>query len=253
MASKSSFKKSSSGLSDEQGKCISDNDFSEAINLFITQRKKAGISLEQLSKETKISRNVLIAIENGWEKYLPETTYLISMIKSLEIKIKLERVSLNGLLARKDSANNRSDFKFNFINIDFLNSWIGSLLYIFFMLISILALNSQQRYLIKINSISTEPIAEEKTIITNGNIINTQKEKKFYLLYSLANSPYLFKASIIFKSLLANLHDQLFSIVPGLFNRELSSRFNKSCIGATNNFALVSIPIRINSQEVKFS
>ena len=125
-----------------------------------------------MSKKTQISRNVLIAIENGWEKYLPETTYLISMIKIIEIKLNLERGSLNGLLVQKGSVNNISSFKFNFISIDFLNSWIGSLLYIIFMLLSILALNSQQRYLIKINSVSIEPIIIEKTDVKDENIIN---------------------------------------------------------------------------------
>ena len=177
MALNFSFIKSSSDLSEEPDRPISNNDFSEAINLFIEQRKKAGISLEKLSKETKISRNVLIAIENGWDKYLPETTYLNSMIKSLEIKLNLERGSLKGLLVQKDSVINTPRFKFNFINIDFLNSWIGSLLYLLFMLISILILNSQQRYLLKTNSVSTEPIITEKTLIKNGNIINNQKEE----------------------------------------------------------------------------
>ena len=159
------FKKSSPTISDGSDKPIYENDFHEAINLFKTQRKKAGISLERLSKETKISRNVLIAIENGWKRNLPETTYLNSMIKSLEIKLNLERGSLSGLSMKKIGDKNISRFKFNFINIDFLNSWIGSLLYVFFMFLSILALNSQQKYLIKINSISTEPINIEKTLI----------------------------------------------------------------------------------------
>ncbi len=170
------FKKSSPDLSDVPDKSFSDNDFSEAINLFQAQRKKAGISLEQLSKETKISRNVLIAIENGWRKYLPETTYLISMIKILEIKLSLEKGSLNGLSTCKDSFNNKSKFKFNFINIDFIDSWIGSFLYIVFMLLSILVLNSQQRYLIKINSVTTEPIMLENTIVKNENKFN-KKDK----------------------------------------------------------------------------
>ncbi len=177
MSSNFPFKRSSSGLSSEPDSSNSDDNFSEAINLFKTQRKKAGISLEDLSKETKISRNVLIAIENGWVKYLPEKTYLVSMIKSLEFHLNLERGSLIGLLKQKSSTNNISRFKFNFINIDFLNSWIGSLMYIIFMLLSILLLNSQQRYLIKINSVSTEPIITEKTVIKNGNIINNKKEK----------------------------------------------------------------------------
>lgn len=170
------FKKSSSGLSDSHDKPRAKNEFSEAINLFKTQRMKVGISLETLSKETKISRNVLIAIENGWEKYLPEKTYLTSMIKSLELKLNLERGSLNGLSTQKGTINTVSRFKFNFINIDFLNSWIGSLLYSIIMLLSILALNSQQKYLIKINSISTEPIIIEKSFIEDENKINKQKE-----------------------------------------------------------------------------
>ena len=176
MVLNSPFKKSSSGSPDSQDNPRSDNEFSEAINLFKSQRLKIGISLETLSKETKISRNVLVAIENGWKKYLPEKTYLISMIKSLELRLNLEKGSLNGLSIQKDSINNVSRFKFNFINIDFLNSWIGSLLYFIIMLLSILALNSQQKYLIKINSISTDPIKMENTFIEDGNVINKPKE-----------------------------------------------------------------------------
>ena len=41
---------------------------------------------------------------------------------------------------------------------------------------SILALNSQQKNLIKINSISTEPIKMENTFIEDGNVINKPKE-----------------------------------------------------------------------------
>ena len=76
----------------------------------------------------------------------------------------------------KRQINTVSRFKFNFINIDFLNNWIGSLLYFIIMLLSILALNSQQKYLIKINSISSEPIIIEKSFIEDKNIINKQKE-----------------------------------------------------------------------------
>ena len=176
MALNFTFKKSTSGLSDVVNKSFSDNDFSDAINLFKTQRKKYDISLEKLSNETKISRNVLIAIENGWKKYLPERTYLISMLKSLEIKLNLESGSLNGLLAQKSVDTNISRFKFNFINIDFLNSWIGSLLYILIMLLCILALNSQQRHLIKLNTVSNEPIITEEAFIKDEKIINTKKE-----------------------------------------------------------------------------
>ena len=169
------FKKPLSDLSSLKDKPDPTEEISKIIKIFKSQREKLGISLEELSNKTKISRNVLIAIENGWEKYLPENTYLITMLKTLEIELNLERGSLDGLLAPKNIDNNLSKFKFNFINIDFLNSWIGSILYFIVMLISILALNSQQKYLLKIHSISTEPVILNETDIGNENINNIQE------------------------------------------------------------------------------
>ncbi len=147
-------------------------EFTKAIDLFITQRTKCGISLEELSKRTKISKNVLMAIENGWERYLPEKTYLNSMLKKIETELNLEPESLNGVLSQKIIVKNISKFKFKFINIDFLNSWTGSLLYLIFMFLSILALNSQQKYLLKINTITTDPISIENSNMENKNNIN---------------------------------------------------------------------------------
>ena len=153
-------------------KANNDYKFHEAINLFTSQKERLGISLEELSNKTKISRNVLIAIENGWEKYLPEKTYLVSMIKILEIELSLEKGSLNGILAKKIVNKTLSKLKFNFINIDILNSWVGSLLYFIFMLLSIFALNSQQKYLLKIHSLSTEPVLIQETNLENENKMN---------------------------------------------------------------------------------
>tara|TARA_Y100001968_G_scaffold308365_1_gene327087 strand:- start:1494 stop:2024 length:531 start_codon:yes stop_codon:yes gene_type:complete len=170
------FKKTSLDLQDSQDKIDHDNDFLNAINLFISQRKKFGISLEELSKKTKISRNVLIAIENGWKKYLPEKTYLIAMIKKIEIELHLEIGSLKGLLTPKVTPKDQSKFKFKFINIDFLDSWFGSFLYLAIMFLSILAINSQQKYLLKINSVSTEPVFINDLSIKNENKVNSPKK-----------------------------------------------------------------------------
>tara|TARA_Y100001968_G_scaffold227976_1_gene210752 strand:- start:179 stop:694 length:516 start_codon:yes stop_codon:yes gene_type:complete len=165
------FKRTSSDQSSSRNKTEKDHEFSKAINLFISQRKKLEITLEELSNRTKISRNVLIAIENGWKKYLPEKTYMTSMLKRLEVELNLEIGSLNGLLEQKIINNSLSKFKF--INIDFLDNNFGSLLYIIFMLLSILALNIQLKYLLKINSISTEPILIDNTIIEDkSNILD---------------------------------------------------------------------------------
>ena len=175
MALNFTFKKPLSDSSSLKDKPETDYEFLEAISLFTSQREKLGISLKELSAKTKISRNVLIAIENGWKKYLPEKTYLISMLKILEIELNLEKGSLNGLLVQTINKNNLSKFKFKFINIDFLNSWFGSLLYFIIMLLSVLALNSQQKYLLKINSLTTEPVLINKTSMENENEKNIKK------------------------------------------------------------------------------
>ncbi len=169
------FKKHLTDFSNSKDKQNDDYEFLKAINLFTSQRKKLGFSLDELSNNTKISRNVLIAIENGWKKHLPEKTYLISMLKILEIKLNLERGSLNGLLAQEIIKDSKPNLKFNFINIDFLNSWVGSLIYFILMLLSILALNSQQKYLIKLNSVSTDPILIKETNIEAENKMNIRQ------------------------------------------------------------------------------
>ena len=169
------FKKPLTDSSSLKDKPDNDDEFLKAIDLFRSRREELGISLEELSNKTKISRNVLIGIENGWEKYLPEKTYLISMLKILEIELDLEKGSLIGLLGNKAINNRLSKYKFKFINIDFLNSWLGSVLYLIFMFLSILALNSQQKYLLKMHSVSTDPVLMNETNIDNKYRSNSNK------------------------------------------------------------------------------
>ena len=175
MTLKIPFKKPLSDLSNFKDTTEVDDEFKQAINLFKSQRVKLQISLEVLSNKTRISKNVLIAIENGWEKYIPETTYLNSMIKRLEIELNLEIGSLNGLLRTKVNKKNKKISKIKFINIDFLNSWFGSLLYFIIMLLSVLALNIQLKYLLKINSLTTEPVLINQTSMENENEKNIKE------------------------------------------------------------------------------
>ena len=132
--------------------------FMKALTLFKERRKILGFSLSDLSNTTKISRNVLLAIENGWKKYLPENTYLITMIRKLESVLELESNSLNGLLSQNNITKKNSSFQFNLLTIDFFSTWKGNLLYILILLPCILFLNINQHYLIPIEIHSIEPM-----------------------------------------------------------------------------------------------
>ena len=159
------FRNKPSSLDIHKEKSNLDSDFLKATNLYKRKISESGISLEDLSSKTKISKSVLKAIKNGWIQNLPEKTYLISMLKKLETELNLEKGELNGISNQRINKNKHSVFEFKFINIDILNSWVGSLLYIIFMLLSILALNIQQKYLIKINTQTSEPVYLNNQII----------------------------------------------------------------------------------------
>ena len=66
MAFKFFSKKPSQDSSKLNDNSDQDYEFLKAIDLFTSQRERLDISLEELSTKTKISRNVLIAIEKGW-------------------------------------------------------------------------------------------------------------------------------------------------------------------------------------------
>ena len=141
-----------------EGEVDPDLIFLKALTLFKEQRQNLGFSLTELSNSTKISRNVLLSIENGWKKYLPENTYLIAMIRRLESVLELESNSLNGLLSQNNTTKKNSQFEFNLLNIDFFSTWKGNLLYLLILLPCILFLNSNQNYLIPVEIHSIEPI-----------------------------------------------------------------------------------------------
>ncbi len=153
-----SRKKETVELSPTEGEEDPDLVFLKALTLFKERRENLGFSLSELSNNTKISRNVLLAIENGWKKYLPENTYLIAMIRRLESVLELESNSLNGLLSQENIIKKNSQFQFNLLNIDFFSTWKGNLLYMLILLPCILFLNSKQNYLIPIEINSIEPI-----------------------------------------------------------------------------------------------
>ena len=153
----------------------SDLDFLKARTLFKEQRINLGFSLNDLANNTKISKNVLLAIENGWNKYIPENTYLTSMLRRLESILELESNSLNGLLSEKESSDKVYKFQFNLLNIGVFSTWKGNLLYILILLICILFINRNKNYIIPISNEYIDPILlkenpkEEIKIITKSS------------------------------------------------------------------------------------
>ena len=140
--------------------------FFEACNLLKVQREKYGISLEMLSRKTKISLLVLKAIENGNNKNLPERTYLKQMLRAIELELGLPKNKLQIILENSKKTNNRNNLKvFTPGNINVFSSWEGNLIYLIMMFTSIITLNKYQDYLSGINVLDTKPIKNTEIVI----------------------------------------------------------------------------------------
>tara|TARA_Y100001968_G_C19323526_1_gene700518 strand:- start:30 stop:566 length:537 start_codon:yes stop_codon:yes gene_type:complete len=134
-----------------------------------SQREKYGISLEMLSRKTRITKLVLESIENGLIENLPERTYLKKMLTIIELELGLSKDSLKSILERSINPNRKNPTDtFSAVNINVFSSWEGNLLYLILMFVSLIFINRYQIYLIKTNTLDSRPINNEEVLINGG-------------------------------------------------------------------------------------
>tara|TARA_Y100001968_G_scaffold330294_1_gene381745 strand:+ start:13403 stop:13972 length:570 start_codon:yes stop_codon:yes gene_type:complete len=149
--------------------------FMETCKLIKAQRMKNGISLEMLSRKTKISKFVLEAIENGHDKYLPERTYLKQMLKAIEFELGLPKDRLKIFLKHSKKTIHNNNLKvFAPGNINIFASWEGNLVYLILMFTSIITLNKYQKFLADIKTLDTKPISKEEVVIEKKEFLKEQ-------------------------------------------------------------------------------
>lgn len=100
-------------------------------------RIKKNISLEDLSRLTKIPEQTIISIENNIENIRPRYPFIRSILFKLEESLLLKKNTLVDLSIKETTISRKYQKRFFLRKYDFLNTWIGSVLY-FFILIVIL-------------------------------------------------------------------------------------------------------------------
>ena len=105
-------------------------------------RMRNKISIEQLSKISKIPTSTLFSIENNVKEIRPKYPFLRSILIKLEECLILKESTLT-FLAERAHRPKRKLVKKSFIikNFDFINSWQGSLIYLLTLLVSLIILN----------------------------------------------------------------------------------------------------------------
>lgn len=151
----------------------------EAGQLLRQRREERGLSMRDLSRETRITTPVLEALERGWSDRLPEAAYLGTMLVQLERHLELPASSLQGALpanqANRLRGPGRRTSRFTLGSIDIISTWQGGVVYGVVMLGTLAMLNQQQRYLAQRNSQQLAPIppsANDLQINRQQNLLN---------------------------------------------------------------------------------
>jgi transcriptional regulator with XRE-family HTH domain len=129
------------------------------------RRESMGLSMRQLSLETRVSTAVLEALEKGWTKRLPEALYLGTILHKLAERLQLPADQLDAALqAALPQPSNTHELKesalgrFTLSSIDLFSTWQGTIAYAALMLGLLYGLNLQQRQLAAANVLSFKPI-----------------------------------------------------------------------------------------------
>ncbi len=143
----------------------------KASILLKEERLKQNLSRYYLSEKTKISINIIEALENGWTNKFPEKTYLYKMLRILEKELCLDSNILNDLLPRESKKRRRGNRRSSYLDTNKIYSNRSSLLiYIACMITSVLLLNKYYLSLSKSNVLTVSPISIESSSNLNKDI-----------------------------------------------------------------------------------
>jgi len=115
---------------------VSDN-FVEIGKLVKEARIQKNISIEELSRITKIPVQTINSIESNIENIRPKYPFIRSILFKLEDCLPLRKNILINLLIKETKFYKENNKKYLLRKFDFLNTWTGSLLY-FLILITII-------------------------------------------------------------------------------------------------------------------
>ena len=129
-------KESSPGLLDE---------YIEIAKLVKEARIQKNLTIKELSCISKIPERVIISIENNNKNIRPGYPFIRSILIKLEECLVLKKNTLLKLAVRKKKFFKKGEKYFLFRKFDLINTWQGSLLYFFILVLTIFIL---KRYFI---------------------------------------------------------------------------------------------------------
>ena len=112
-------------------------------NIIKESRVKKNLTIEDLSFLSKIPISTILGIENNVKELIPPYPFIRSILLKLEECLSLEKYKLIKIIQKNNiPINKRMKRDITITKIDLFNSWQGSFIYLFLIVISIFVLNS---------------------------------------------------------------------------------------------------------------
>ena len=140
------------GLVDQYGKIA---------RLVKEARIQKNITIQELSGISKIPEQTIISIENNNKKFRPKYPFIRSILIKLEECLGLKKNTLGKLTTRKVETSKKENNDFILNKFDLINTWQGSLLYFFILILTLFIL--KRYFILNVNVIEIQNI-ENKII-----------------------------------------------------------------------------------------
>jgi len=133
--------------------------YGEIARLVKEARIQKNITIQELSGISKIPEQTIISIENNNKKTRPKYPFIRSILIKLEECLGLKKNTLLKLAVKERKILKKEGKDFLFRKFDLINTWQGSLLYFFILVLTIFIL--KRYFILNVNVIEIQNIENQ--------------------------------------------------------------------------------------------
>ena len=133
--------------------------FGEIARLVKEARIQKNITIKELSVISKIPEQTIISIETNNKKTRPKYPFIRSILIKLEECLGLKKNILEQLAIRKGETSKKEKNDFIVNKFDLINTWQGSLLYFFILILTVFIL--KRYFILNVNVIEIQNIENQ--------------------------------------------------------------------------------------------
>ena len=135
--------------------------YGEIARLVKEARIQKNISIQELSAISKIPVQTIISIENNNKTIRPQYPFIRSILIKLEECLGLKKNTLEKLAIREGETFKKENNNFIVNKFDLINTWQGSLLYFFILIVTVFIL--KRYFILNVNVIEIQNIENKIT------------------------------------------------------------------------------------------